>query len=587
MSQAEKPLSVSNKRWVFRQYEERQAMAISQAYQLPDVIARLLAGRDIAHDHVMDFLNPTLKQSLPDPSHLIDMDKAVDRVVQAIQQDEKIAVFGDYDVDGATSSATLAKFFRMVGRDLRIYIPDRIEEGYGPNAAAFQQLKDEGISVVITVDCGTTAHEPLTAAADMGLDVIVLDHHDCEPKLPPCHALVNPKRLDESSSCTYLAAVGLCFLFIVALNRALRQKGWYKDRREPDVRSLLDLVALGTVCDVMPLEALNRTYVTQGLKVMGQRQNVGLKALADVAGINERPSVYHLGYILGPRINAGGRVGEASLGATLLSTDSAIEAHPIAQRLQQYNDERKEIEQACLEEAMSMAQSQEGPMILVAGEGWHPGVIGIVAGRLKEHFHRPTCVVSIDENGIGKGSGRSVSGIDLGALMHAAKQSGLLEAGGGHAMAAGFTVKKEKIAEFHAFLNGRIDAVPLPEVTLDGALQLQAVTEDFVETLERVGPFGVGNPTPRFLFQHLQVVRADIVGESHVRCILRDQQGTSIKSICFRAVDTSLGDLLLNSRGQPLHLVATLKTNNWMGRTTVDLTIDDAMLAAEDMKLVG
>lgn len=582
--------SALGKRWMLRTYDEMLGLTLSQAFGLPEIICRFLAARGFNVEQVQVYLNPSLKTMLPDPSVLKDMDQAVARLAKAIYGSEKIAVFGDYDVDGATSSALLARFFKRLGIPLRIYIPDRIEEGYGPNCCAFEKLKQEGISVVITVDCGTTSHGPLQFAAEIGLDVIVIDHHAAEPKLPPAVALVNPNRLDENSPLKSLAACGLCFLLAVALNRNLRLSGYYKTRPEPDLLSLLDLVALGTVCDVMPLTGLNRVYVAQGLKVLARRQNLGLKALYDVAGIQEAPSAYHLGFILGPRINAGGRVGQADLGARLLCSEDPQEVQEIAQALNQLNQQRKDIEQQVLEEALILAQMQDAPFILVAGKGWHPGVIGIVASRLKERFNRPACVVAIDAEGIGKGSGRGVSGLDLGAMIHAARQKGLLLAGGGHAMAAGFSVPANGISELHGFLVERMKLANIdlrPVFHVDALLTVEAATVALVSSLERMAPFGMGNALPRFGFRELRLVRADVVADAHIRCIFVQLDGKRLQGIAFRAMGTALETVLLQNKGATLHVAGNLRLNSWQGQEKIQLTIEDVAPALASLKAVG
>ncbi|TAN62479.1 MAG: single-stranded-DNA-specific exonuclease RecJ [Magnetospirillum sp.] len=577
--------SLTGRRWLSRSGDERLALALSQRLALPEMVGRVLAARGIGLDEAPSFLNPTLRDLLPDPSHLKDMDKAVARLVRAVADGETIGIFGDYDVDGATSSALLRNLLDAVGAKVRVYIPDRVTEGYGPNAPALLRLKADGAGVVVTVDCGTTAHDALAAAAAAGLDMIVVDHHVAEAALPPALAVINPNRLDEDSPHGHLAAVGVAFLLAVGLNRGLKQAGWYETRKAPDLLRWLDLVALGTVCDVVPLVGVNRALVTQGLKVMARRHNVGLAALGDIAGVKEAPGAYHLGYVLGPRVNAGGRVGEAELGTRLLSTDDPTEAADIARQLDGYNKDRQEIEAAVLLEAIEQVEGRPDdglPLLLAAGEGWHQGVIGIVAGRLKERYGRAACVVALDGED-GKGSGRSVTGLDLGAAVIAARQAGLLKAGGGHAMAAGFTVARDKLAEFHAFVAGRLQAqldgelVPLLE--LDGALDAGAVSVELVETLAQVGPFGSGNPEPRFAIAAARIAKADVVGSGHVRLILAGAGGKRLKAIAFRAADSEMGHALLSSQGAAFHLAGSLRVDTWQGATSVQLIIDDAALA--------
>lgn len=577
--------SLSGRRWLARAGDERLAQALAQRLGLPELVGRVLASRGVGLDEAEGFLNPTLKDLLPDPAHLKGMDRAVERLVKAVTGGETIGIFGDYDVDGATSSALLRNALDGMGARARVYIPDRIKEGYGPNAPALLRLKDEGVGVVVTVDCGTTAFDALEAATQAGLDMIVVDHHVGEAALPAALAVINPNRLDETSPHGHMAAVGVAFLLAVGLNRGLKQAGWYQSRPAPDLMRWLDLVALGTVCDVVPLVGVNRALVVQGLKVMARRNNVGLAALADVAGVKERPDSYTLGYVLGPRVNAGGRVGEAELGTRLMSTDDPAEAAEIARQLDGYNKDRQEIEAAVLYDAIEQVEGRPDdgrPLLVAAGENWHPGVIGIVAGRLKERYGRVACVVAL-EGDQGKGSGRSVPGLDLGTAIIAARQAGLLRAGGGHAMAAGFTVARDKLGALSDFLAERLqaqlegDLVPLLE--LDGALDAGAAGIDLVETLAQVGPFGSGNPEPRFAISGARIVKADVVGSGHVRLMLAGAGGKRLKAIAFRAADSEMGHALLSSAGAAFHLAGTLRVDTWQGNSSVQLIVDDAAIA--------
>lgn len=577
--------SVIGKRWVFAQTDERLAAGVAQAHDLPEMVSRILVSRGVGFDDVAEFLTPTLKAQLPDPSTLQDMDKAAERIASAIMTGEKVAVFGDYDVDGATSSALLKRFFKSQGRDLRVYIPDRINEGYGPNANAMLQLHSEGMRLVITVDCGITAFEPLAIGAAAGLDIIVLDHHRAEPKLPPVHSVVNPNRLDDTSGQGHMAAVGVTFLTIVAVNRLLRAQGWYNEQRpEPRILQWLDIVALGTVCDIVPLTGVNRAFVAQGLRIMAMRMNPGITALADLAAVSEAPTAFHAGFVFGPRVNAGGRVGEANLGWRLLATDDTLEARVLAKKLHEYNAERKHIEEDVIENAVAYVEEKitDDLVILAAGEGWHPGVIGIVAARIKEKYNRPTCIVSFDDRDIGKASARSVAGIDLGAAIIAAKDAGLLIAGGGHKMAAGFTVARAKFAALCEFLNAHAKeqlkgASFAPELRLDSVLSTPALTIDLVDKLAMLAPYGAGNSEPRFALTGVKVVRATVVGERHVSCYIQDTAGgASIKGIAFRAMDTELGPLLLKGGNAPMHLAGHATINTWQGKRSVNFQIVDA-----------
>jgi single-stranded-DNA-specific exonuclease len=575
--------SLCGRRWVARAVDARLALALAQRLDLPELVGRLLAARGIGLDEAEAYLSPTLRAQLPDPSSFLDMDRAAARLAAAIRTGEEIAIFGDYDVDGATASAVLARFFAAVGARHRIYIPDRLSEGYGPNTPALLKLRDAGVRVVVTVDCGATAHAPLADAAQAGLDVIVCDHHVGEPALPPAFAVVNPNRFDETTPHRVLAAVGVAFLLAVAVNRVLRAAGWYGDaRREPDLLSLLDLVALGTVADVVPLTGINRALVGQGLRVLAQRANPGLAALADVAGLDQRADAYHLGFVFGPRVNAGGRVGNAALGARLLTTDDPIEARTLARELHGLNDERRVIEAAVLEAAIADVERRggDGALVFAAGADWHPGVIGIVASRLKERYNRPAVVAALAD-GLARGSGRSVPGFALGETVLAARQAGLLLNGGGHAMAAGFTAEVEHLDALEAFLHTRAAAVignggVVPRLSVDGALDAGAASPALVEQITRLGPFGSANAEPRFAVPAARVMRADVVGEAHVRCILGGATGGRLKAIAFRALETPLGQTLLRRDGGCLHVAGHLRADTWQGRDGCQLIIDDA-----------
>jgi single-stranded-DNA-specific exonuclease len=577
-------VSVSGLVWEAKTYEERTVLAIMQSHDLPELMARILAARGLDTSHVNRFLQPTLREALVDPLLLKDMDKAVARLVQAIMHQEKLVIFGDYDVDGATSSALLARFFTAVGfSNYSIYIPDRLREGYGPNTKAFEGFATEGARVIVTVDCGTLAFAPLARAREIGLDVVVLDHHLSNAELPEACAIVNPNRLDETFPIRNIAAVGVTYLTLIALKTTLRTAGWFQDRAEPDLLQWLDLVALGTVCDVMTLTGLNRAFVAQGLKIMARRQNPGIVALIDTARLDDMPSAYHLGFVLGPRINAGGRVGEASLGATLLTSSKPAEIQRIAEHLHHLNEERKAIEMQVLEEAILQAESlpTTDPVLVVAGAGWHPGVVGIVASRLKDKFHRPVAVIAVAE-GIGKASARSVTGIDLGALVVDAYQAGILLNGGGHTMAAGFTVEAKRIADLTTYFSQRLAArTDLAKTArsrrFDAYLTLAAATPEMVETLEQLGPFGSGNHEPIFAISDVQIMRPEWIGGGGLRCFIRQPSGTSLRAVAFRVKDTPLGSALLESR-KPLTLIVKLSLNRWQERNQVDVIIQDAII---------
>jgi single-stranded-DNA-specific exonuclease len=575
--------SVCGKRWHERLSHIAEAAAIAAQHGVPEIVGRLLSQRGIGAADAPLFLAPRLREQLPDPAHLRDIAPAVERLVRAVRDGEAIVVFGDYDVDGATSAALLLRFFAGVGARASVYVPDRLREGYGPNAPALLRLKAEGAAVVITVDCGATAHDPLAAAAEAGLDVIVVDHHVTEPLLPRALALINPNRLDDASPHGALAAVGVTFLLVAALNRALRETGWYAARGEPDLLQWLDLVALGTVCDVVALAGLNRALVAQGLKVARGMTNPGLRALAAIGGVDRPLDAYHLGFVLGPRVNAGGRVGAADLGARLLATDDAALAAELAERLDAYNRERRDIEAQTLAAAITAVEAgpQSPALVFAAAEGWHPGVIGIVAARLKERYERPACVVALAD-GIGKGSGRSVPGLALGPAVIAARQAGLLINGGGHAMAAGFTVAADRLDDLRAFLVERLgDGLGrerlVPELAIDGALSVAGANAVLLDHLDALAPFGAANPEPRFALPGVAVAHVEAVGTGHLRCTLADPTGAArLKAIAFRAAETPLGAFLAAARGRAIHVAGHLRRDTYRGGEAVQLVIDDA-----------
>ncbi len=580
--------SLTGRRWVARldEAEARNAVTIAQRHALPDIVARVLAGRDVAVDDVPHFLEPALKRLLPDPSVLTAMDDAAARIADAVVAGEPMAVFGDYDVDGATSSALFARYMRAVGRDPMIYIPDRLFEGYGPNSEAMRTLASRGVRLVVCVDCGSTSHQALSDGTAAGLDVVVVDHHQIGADLPPAIAVVNPNRQDDLSGLGHLAAVGVTFLTLVAVNRLLRARGWFATRREPELLQWLDLVALGTVCDVVPLVGLNRAFVAKGLMAMGRRANRGLAALADVARLGGPASPYHLGFLLGPRINAGGRIGDAALGARLLASDDPVECERLAAELDRLNRERQTFETAMLEEAAAEAAAEigdgEGPAVLVtASERWHAGVVGLIASRLKDRFHRPAVAIAMQPNGVGTGSGRSVAGVDLGHAIRRAVERGILIKGGGHAMAAGLTVERAKLGELRAFLETSLRrAVSGSEegegLAVDAALSARAASLDLIELVDRAGPFGSGNAEPVFAFPAHQVAYVEANGNGHVRMTLRGGEGTTLKATAFRAAETDLGRALLAARGRAIHVAGSLSVDAWQGRRQPALRIVDA-----------
>ena len=565
--------------------DERRAELIAQRFALPLPVARIIASRGIPVDDVANFINPKLQNLMPDPFCMKDMEKAAKRIAEAIVKKQKVAIIGDYDVDGATSSSVLRLYLESVGIEPEIHIPER-DEGYGPSRQAFDEFAALGAELVITVDCGTTAFDVFDYAGSLNIPVIVLDHHEAEVRLPEVYAVVNPKLLDESDDYPYLkymAAVGVVFCTIVAVNRELRKQGFFAGREEPNLLQWLDLVALGTVCDVVPLLGLNRAFVRQGLRIMSLRSNTGLRALIDKSGISEAPSAFHLGYVLGPRINACGRVGEASLGNKLLCSRDDFQAGQLADKLNEFNAQRKEIEAYVLLSAIEMLEGtpQEYPIAFAAGKDWHQGVVGIVAGKLKERYNVPAFVMSIEPDEV-KGSARSVPGVDLGALIIAAKEKGLLTKGGGHTMAAGFSLSEDKIEAFRRFAGeyvrqklGEEDVAPVIEV--DSALDLLGANTDFAAALELLEPFGAGNAEPKIVLEHVRIVKPGIVGAGHVRCFLTSGNGGSLKAMAFKIADTELGKTLLNSQGAVFDIAGVLRRDNWQGRNSVQFIIDDAI----------
>ena len=563
-----------------------QALAIAQRHQLPEMLARVLAGRGVDLDAVTDFLDPTIRKLMPDPFTVTQMEAATRRIADAVARGERVAIFGDYDVDGATSSALLAWHLRHCGLDPLIHIPDRIFEGYGPNVEAVKVLAGKGTTLLITVDCGTTSIEALAEAKRLGTSVVVIDHHQCGDDLPAVDALVNPNRPDDLSGLGHLAAVGLVFVTLVALNRELRGRGFWNDQRpEPDLLGMLHHVALGTVADVAALTGLNRAFVAKGLIALRRRDHVGHTALMDIARLNGPPEAWHLGFMLGPRINAGGRIGRADLGVRLLLEGDVSEAARIAAELDRLNSERRVIEQAAEAQAEAEALAalgleDKGAVIVTAAEGWHPGVVGLVASRLKEKFGRPAFAIAIEPGGIGTGSGRSISGVDLGKAVRQAVSDGLLMKGGGHAMAAGITLRKEQLAEFRAYIEAVLaDDVArsrnIHELLVDGAVSARAVTPELATTLNRAGPYGAGNPEPVIALPSHQLVYADEVGQAHLRVRLKSGDGAIVNGIAFRAIGQKLGNALKDNRGQLLHVAGSLSVDRWQGAERVQLRVID------------
>jgi len=560
------------------------ALAIAQGHGVPDIVARVLAGRGVQAADAARFLDPTIRDLLPDPASLTDMEQAASRIADAVTRKEKVAIFGDYDVDGAASSALLKRFLAHFGVESEIYIPDRIFEGYGPNPDAMRELVARGASLIVTVDCGTNSAASIDAAQEAGADVVVIDHHQVGGALPQGVAVVNPNRDDDLSGQGHLCAAGVVFLTLVQVAKVLRQR--LAGSAQPNLLGLLDLVALATVCDVVPLVGVNRAFVVRGLQIMRQQSNVGLAALAKLSRIGEPINAFHLGFLIGPRINAGGRIGDAALGSRLLATDDPVEAQSIAETLDRLNQERQAMEVEMLAQARAEADAElaggNGPAVLVTADpSWHPGIVGLLASRLKDHARRPAFAIAFNPNGIGTGSGRSVPGFDLGRMVREAVEAGLLVKGGGHAMAAGITVEKEKLGALRAFFEERAaaDVFRLQDqesLLIDAALAAEGATLQLLDTLEKAGPYGTGHVAPVFALPRHRLVDARLVGANHIRAELRSDSGGRIQGIAFRAADTALGDFLFRNRGQTIHTAGSLSSNYWNGNRSAQFRIIDA-----------
>ncbi|WP_296742328.1 single-stranded-DNA-specific exonuclease RecJ [Mesorhizobium sp.] len=575
--------------WEHRLTERQDmvALAIAQGHGVPDIVARVLAGRGVSAEQTERFLDPTIRELLPNPASLTDMEKAAARLADAIVAGQKVAIFGDYDVDGAASSALLKRFLTHFSVPSEIYIPDRIFEGYGPNPEAMRELISRGARLIVTVDCGTNSAASIEAAKEAGADVVVLDHHQVGGPLPAANAVVNPNRDDDLSGQGHLCAAGVVFLCLVQTAKVLRER--LPGAAPLDLLSLLDLVALATVCDVVPLTGVNRAFVVKGLQVARQQKNEGLAALARVSRIGEPINTFHLSFLIGPRINAGGRIGDAALGSRLLATDDPVEAASIAETLDRLNQERQQMELEMLAQARAEADAElaggSGPAVVVtASNNWHPGIVGLIASRLKDHARRPAFAIAFNSNGIGTGSGRSVSGFDLGRLVREAAEAGLIVKGGGHAMAAGITVERAKLGALRAFFEERAAADVFrlqseESLAIDGALAAEGATLTLLDALEKAGPFGAGHIAPVFVLPRHRLADARAIGTNHIRADLRSQSGGSIQAIAFRAVDTALGEFLFKNRGKTVHVAGSLSANHWNGNRTVQFRVTDAALA--------
>ena len=573
---------VSGKNWISKEFSSEEINFYKTNFFLDEIVAKLLSIRKIKKEEIKFFLDPSIKSILPNPYILKDMDRAIDRTENAIIKREKIGIFGDYDVDGATSTAILGKYFELLNISYEIYIPDRKKEGFGPNEKAFLEFINLGVNLIFTVDCGTISYAPMAFAKKKKVDVIILDHHQSEIKLPVAHSIVNPNRFDDKSELNYLCAAGVCFMFLVALNKRLRDQNWFLNNsiKEPNLMNILDLVSLGTVCDVVPLIGINRAFVKQGLKILKNKKNLGLKTLIEVCNIESSLTSYHLGYVLGPRINAGGRVGQSTHGANLLLNQNPKNAFKLAAELNIYNKERQILESELLKKILSTDyQNNIDPVIIIHGENWHEGIIGIIAARVKEKFNKPTIIISVN-NGIGKGSGRSIYGFDLGSTIIGAAQSGLLIKGGGHKMAAGFTINMDKISEFKEFIFRKFKSININMEEkmnhyFDVEIAPSAVNIDFFEKISVLSPFGSGNPEPKFVIKNVKAVNSKIVGEKHIKTVLVGSDSTTLKAISFNTVETELGAYLLKKNIKPFDIIGKLSLNEWRGQKNVEFIIED------------
>ena len=575
-------LSVSGKNWILKKYNQDNLNFIKKNFYLDEITSKLLSIRKIKEDEINSFLNPLIKNFIPNPNDLIDMRKTTVRTIEIILNKEKIGIFGDYDVDGASSTALLGNYFSHIGLDFEIYIPDRKKEGFGPSIKSFNELINKKVKVIFTVDCGTLSFDAMNYAKENNIDVIVLDHHQSEVNLPKAYSIVNPNRFDDNSNLKYLCAAGVSFMFLVSLSRELRSIGWFKRHNieEPNLINYLDLVSLGTVCDVVPLKGLNRAIVKQGLKVIKSKNNLGLKTLLDICKIEVNPSIYHLGYMLGPRINAGGRVGKCSHGANLLMNKNPKNTFKIASELDQYNKERQMLENDLLQEVLIKVKDYlNDPVLILAGTNWHEGIIGIVAARLKDKYNKPVIIISLDKK-VGKASARSIAGFDIGSVIIAATQKNILLKGGGHKMAGGFSIKVENIEKFKDFIFRKfqnLNQISINErlLLLDEIISPSAVNLDFYNKVSLLAPFGSGNPEPKFVIENVRTINSKVVGEKHIKSVLQGNDGSIIKSIAFNALESELGAYLIKKNKKPFNIAGKLSLNEWRGQSNVEFIIDD------------
>ena len=581
-------ISVVGKNWIQKEFDLDEIKFIKENFFLDEIVAKLLSIRKIKKEEINFFLNPSIKNSLPNPYSLNDMQKAIDRTISCIVSNEKVGIFGDYDVDGATSTAILGNYFRALNLTYEIYIPDRQKEGFGPNEKGFDYLIENGSKLIFTVDCGTLSYLPIEYANTKKIDVIVIDHHQSEINLPKAHSIVNPNRFDDRSELNYLCAAGVCFMFLVALNKKLRENNWFinKSINEPDLLNFLDLVSLGTICDVVPLVDLNRAFVNQGLKVVNQKKNLGLKTLIEISEIENNLTTYHLGYVLGPRINAGGRVGKSTHGAKLLLNNDSKDSFKISSELNNYNKERQLLEKELLKDIMDKDYGlTDEPVIVLYGENWHEGIIGIIAARIKEKYNKPTFIIST-KSGLAKGSARSIYGFDIGTAVIAAVQNKILVRGGGHKMAAGFTLDTDNINEFKNFLIRKFKSINInleskKNIFYDTEISPSAINIDFYEKINVLSPFGSGNPEPKFVIKNVRPLNSKIVGEKHIKSVFEGSDSSVFKTITFNCVDNELGSYLLKKNIKNFNILGKLSLNEWRGQKNVEFIIDDISVIKE------
>ena len=575
-------LSISGKNWIFKKYNQEDLNFLKESFSLDEITSKLLSIRKIKKEDISSFLNPSIKNFLPNPNILIDMEKTTLRTIKAILNKEKIGIFGDYDVDGATSTALLGNYFSELNLKYEIYIPDRKKEGYGPSIESFKELIKKDVKVIFTVDCGTLSFDAINYAKNNNIDVMVIDHHQSEVKLPDAFSIINPNRLDDKSNLQYLCAAGVTFMFLVSINRELRSKNWFSKNKinEPNLINFLDLVSLGTVCDVVPLTGLNRAIVKQGLKIIQSKKNLGIKTLLSICNIDTNPSTYHLGYMLGPRINAGGRVGKCSHGANLLLNKDPKNSFKLASELDQFNKERQILEKDLLQKILNKTKNYlNDPVLILSGSNWHEGVIGIVAARLKDKFNKPTILISFDGN-IGKASARSIVGFDIGSVIIAASHENILLKGGGHKMAGGFSIKLENVEKFKKFISKKFESInenlkiekPL---LVDSIISPSAVNIEFYKKVALLSPFGSGNPEPKFVIEDLKTINGKIVGESHIKSVLIGKDGSTIKSIAFNSVEKDISPFLIKKNNKSFNIAGKLSLNEWKGQSNVEFIIDD------------